>query len=760
VTVHKYTAIASGNGTFSATLNGAGSNRLICVLCASTAGGSKTLSTLDMNGETGLKLLEFSSSSGQYLNAAIYVFTDAQHPGNVLATFTPSWTAAAKAAYIIIESTDGVQSPPFINEVTTPTFHEDVETQALSSTLVNSAGQLGIFAALAGDGSYFAATLNTISANLESEAATDNTDENCWISCFHDPVIGSASEVYTANYDNGRAGVATDNVTSIAFSINAPEVNIDPVLDTPQPDVSIQEGQTGTIAAGGNFSDGNGDTLTFSINPNINAVTGFTFNTSTGAIIYDGSQIAANAISYTVTATDGNGGTDATDIFDITVTPPQFRVDPPATLTPEAGAPLIIPVGNESAPVTALCSAGVLTGSYSSGQFILDVPVPPDFGDQTLLFESNVVITFSDGTNTDTLTIQIQVPSGELFAEITAIDVDGIYANDAGLAVGDFAHFKGITGDIVIDPATGLVSINPSTNITYSYSLYDISDNGGIWSEQYSDYSSTAEIEPPVIVLNGADPLVWVQGIAWSDPGATVTDNVDATRQINADNVPDINTVGPYILNYNASDAAGNAATLVTRTVNVASADVTPDQFSYVDVNNAELNTLYENIQPVVGIDAGQTVTASGVQVSNDNGVSWSNSVQMITGQTLSKASLTTSDTNSLEHTVTGTINGMVDTFSVTTKAQVTLAFSIGSSDPLVYANQSLVNYTFPVWGLWDRSPEEGGVLIDSGVNLVIANGTGSIQTSSAQAGVDYLLIPRDPGDLPAHYMRSKGQVA
>ena len=66
--------------------------------------------------------------------------------------------------------------------------------------------------------------------------------------------------------------------------------------------------------------------------------------------------------------------------------------------------------------------------------------------------------------------------------------------------------------------------------------------------------------------------LVVDLNVGHNEEGATATDNVDgdisANIVIGGDTV-DTNTAGQYIVTYNVSDAAGNAATEVTRTVNV-----------------------------------------------------------------------------------------------------------------------------------------------------------------------------------------------
>ena len=80
------------------------------------------------------------------------------------------------------------------------------------------------------------------------------------------------------------------------------------------------------------------------------------------------------------------------------------------------------------------------------------------------------------------------------------------------------------------------------------------------------------DVVAPVIILNGASTIDLNVGDTYTELGATATDDVDgdisANIVIGGDTV-DTNTGGTYIVTYNVSDAAGNAATQVTRTVNV-----------------------------------------------------------------------------------------------------------------------------------------------------------------------------------------------
>ncbi|NBS50643.1 MAG: DUF5011 domain-containing protein [Verrucomicrobia bacterium] len=96
------------------------------------------------------------------------------------------------------------------------------------------------------------------------------------------------------------------------------------------------------------------------------------------------------------------------------------------------------------------------------------------------------------------------------------------------------------------------------------------------------------DTESPVITLIGANPLEIYKGSIFNDPGAMVTDNVDATRSITGSGAVDTSTVGIYTLTYTATDVAGNLAVPVTRTVNVV-LDPTGDEDGDGLTNGQEL---------------------------------------------------------------------------------------------------------------------------------------------------------------------------
>lgn len=82
----------------------------------------------------------------------------------------------------------------------------------------------------------------------------------------------------------------------------------------------------------------------------------------------------------------------------------------------------------------------------------------------------------------------------------------------------------------------------------------------------------------PVITLTGDAEITIYKGQTYADQGATASDNNDGniTANIAVTGSVDSNAIGTYTLTYNVTDAAGNMAVEVTRTVNVVADAVAP----------------------------------------------------------------------------------------------------------------------------------------------------------------------------------------
>jgi Domain of unknown function (DUF5011)/PKD domain len=212
------------------------------------------------------------------------------------------------------------------------------------------------------------------------------------------------------------------------------------------------------------------------------------------------------------------------------------------------------------------------------------------FGDGTTSTEINPIKTYPNGTYKitlkitnvagatdtfeDTITILIVAPPDTVRPVITLtgsatmnVAVGGVYA-DPGATASDNVDGN-ITSRIVVSGAT----VNVNTAGTYVIT-YNVSDAAGNAATQVTrTVIVAADTVRPVITLNGGASINVTVGGTFTDPGATASDNVDGnitSRIVVAGATVNVNTAGTYVITYNVSDAAGNAATQVTRTVIVA----------------------------------------------------------------------------------------------------------------------------------------------------------------------------------------------
>ncbi len=98
---------------------------------------------------------------------------------------------------------------------------------------------------------------------------------------------------------------------------------------------------------------------------------------------------------------------------------------------------------------------------------------------------------------------------------------------------------------------------------------------GAVWDTKTGN-GTPIDVVKPVITLTGGAALSIAQGRDFDDPGATAKDDRDGniTNKIAVSGKVNTATAGTYTLSYNVSDAAGNSATTVKRTVTATSAGV------------------------------------------------------------------------------------------------------------------------------------------------------------------------------------------
>ncbi|MDG1355128.1 MAG: DUF5011 domain-containing protein, partial [Opitutales bacterium] len=108
----------------------------------------------------------------------------------------------------------------------------------------------------------------------------------------------------------------------------------------------------------------------------------------------------------------------------------------------------------------------------------------------------------------------------------------------------------------------------------------------------------------PLISLNGDSNITHEAGTAYLDANASWTDAVDGSGSILASGQVNAGTPGIYVLSFNYTDAAGNAAQSVTRTVQVV-----------------------DTILPVISLNGDSNITHDGGTAYIDANASWTDAV-------------------------------------------------------------------------------------------------------------------------------------
>jgi len=147
--------------------------------------------------------------------------------------------------------------------------------------------------------------------------------------------------------------------------------------------------------------------------------------------------------------------------------------------------------------------------------------------------------------------------------------------------------------------ASGTVNVGTVGTYSIRYNVSDASGNAAVTATRIVNVQPATA---PVISLSGDNPLQIPLGGAFSEPGYSATDNVDGniTANVVIDSAT-VNTsaIGSYFVTYDVSDAVGNAATTVTRTVIVAAAiDQTQPVITLLGDNPLELGLGNAFVEP------------------------------------------------------------------------------------------------------------------------------------------------------------------
>jgi peptidoglycan/xylan/chitin deacetylase (PgdA/CDA1 family) len=169
---------------------------------------------------------------------------------------------------------------------------------------------------------------------------------------------------------------------------------------------------------------------------------------------------------------------------------------------------------------------------------------------------------FGNGGNTGTL--KIIIPSDvDITANATTLKFTGC---DKTQYVRFMSNGSTVPADYPI-----MVSISGGKTTNGSKSVTNTTDSASF----ILNVAPFVDDVAPIITMRGISPIDVMQGSIYSDEGATALDqpgNINLTSSIITTNLVDTAIVGIYTVTYDVTDAAGNNASEVVRTVNVKEA--------------------------------------------------------------------------------------------------------------------------------------------------------------------------------------------
>ena len=267
------------------------------------------------------------------------------------------------------------------------------------------------------------------------------------------------------------------------------------------------------------------------------------------------------------------------------------------------GATVSITAGFESSQdVLGFTDQNGITGSYNSGTGVLTLTGTSSVANyQTALQSVTYDNTSQDPSKTEPVplaagprTVAFQADDGSALSNTATKVVSVTATNDGPTAdAGEDQTVECTSSDGADVTLDGSGSSDPENNtlsfswaeggqeiatgesptVTLALGTHTITltvDDGAGGTDTDDVVITVEDTTPPVITLNGDNPLTIIRFSGpYVEPGATVTDACDPNPTLTIAGSVDTNLPGAYQITYDASDASGNDAAQVARTVNV-----------------------------------------------------------------------------------------------------------------------------------------------------------------------------------------------
>ncbi|HPO14414.1 MAG TPA: DUF5011 domain-containing protein [Candidatus Hydrogenedentes bacterium] len=376
---------------------------------------------------------------------------------------------------------------------------------------------------------------STVEVNLEDNyndpgaIATDNCDATINLDFYNSVnthAIGSYTVIYTATDASG-------NTHTVGRTVN--------VVDHVPPVITLIGEAAMTVECGDPFIDpgatamdlGDGD-ITARI-------------VSSGEV--NVSVTGVYTITYTVSDAAGNEAVPVTRTVTIMdTTGPGFFLFGDEFVTVECGGEYID------------AGVGVMDACDGSTTVVVDNPVNTAVtGDYTVTYTGH------DSSGNEATPITRTVTVTDTIAPTIIVNGDSPMTVECGwwyVEMGATAT-DDCDGDVEVTVGGDTVDTSVQGDYIVLYTAVDTSSN----TATATRLVKVADTIAPILTLEGTNPLKLSCGEAFVDRGVIATDACDASVMVVATGDVDVNTTGEYTMTYNASDAAGNDATPITRTV-------------------------------------------------------------------------------------------------------------------------------------------------------------------------------------------------
>jgi hypothetical protein len=539
----------------------------------------------------------------------------------------------------------------------------------------------------------------------------------------------------------------------------APRINNAPIL-APIGNQGTDENIQLSIPLSATDSD-NGDTLNFSMTGGPAGASFYNNGDGTADFVWrpDYSQAGSYPVTFTVSDSAIPPATDSetiTIIVDDVNRPPVLNaignksVDENTELSiqltasdPDGNSLSFVKSGGPPAATLIDHSDGTATFSWTPGLGQAgDYPVTFTVTDDGVPVASDLeTITITViGPLVDITPPQIQILSPTNGAVLTGslVTVSGTASDDTVLAS---VTLNGIAATVGGGSFSTSVSLVAGAN-TLTAVATDSSGNTASTSIQVT--YTPPDVTPPVITLLGITPVSIEAGTTYVDDGATALDNLDGDISTNIipTSTVDITKAGSYSVTYNVSDAAGNAAMPMVRTVNVT-APVGSLQFSTASYSVAEnaamATTTVTRVNGSFGPIAVDYVSTDGSATDGSDYTAVSGSLSFADGETIQTLMVPIFDDVDYEGDETVNLSLSFPTGGASLGSPSTAVLTITEDDPVPLAGS--LQFSTPIYTV-DENGKTATITVTRingsfgtvGVDYQSSDGT-------ASAGSDYTSV-------------------